>query len=282
MKAGLVLEGGSRQTIFTAGVLDAMMDAHIEFPYIAGVSAGAHAAANFITGQRGRFRHIIMPTKLQQGKKKAHLFLDGIHKECHALHFDSATGDMPFDFEKFFRSDVECEIAITCCETGRVEFKTEKTDKDRLLTLISASCALPMIFPNVPIGEYHYVDGCVTAPVPFERAFEKGCDKVVAISTHYPGEIVTDFTKYKAILLPLFRHKFPSLFRALMVRYRRYQKMFAKMEQLEKDGMLFLLRPERDLCDLFETDLKKLDDSYYHGFDYARHRMGELKAFLEK
>lgn len=281
MKAGLVLEGGSRQTIFTAGVLDAMMDEHIEFPYIAGVSAGSHAAANYITGQRGRFRHIIMPTKLQQGKKKAHLFLDGIYKECHALHFDSATGDMPFDFEKFFHSDIECEIAVTCCETGRVEFRTEKTDKNRLLTLISASCALPMIFPNVPIGGYHYVDGCVTAPIPFERAFAKGCDRVVAISTHYPGEIVTDFTKYKAILIPLFRNRFPNLFRALMVRYRRYQKMFAKMEQLEKDGKLFLLRPERDLCDLFETDLKKLDDSYYLGFDYARRRMAELKAFLE-
>lgn len=280
MKPGLVLEGGSRQTIFSAGVLDAMMDAHIEFPYMAGVSAGAHAAANYITGQRGRFRHIIMPTKLQQGKK-AHLFLDGIYKECHALHFDAANGDIPFDFEKFFNSDVECEIAVTNCETGRVEFKSEKKDRDGLLTLISASCALPMIFPNVLIGNSHYVDGCVTAPIPFERAFEKGCDKVVAVSTHYPGEIVTDFTKYKAILVPLYKHKFPNLFRALMVRYRRYQKMFARMEELEKQGSLFIIRPERDLCDLFETNLKKLDDSYYHGFDCARYCMDRLKAFLE-
>jgi predicted patatin/cPLA2 family phospholipase len=280
VKTGLVLEGGSRQTIFTAGILDAMMDEHIEFPYIAGVSAGAHAAANFITRQRGRFRHIIMPTKLQQGKKKAHLFLDGIQKECHALHFESATGDMPFDFEKFFKSDVECEVAVTCCETGRVEFRTEKHDKDRLQTLISASCALPMIFPNVQIGERHYVDGCVSDPIPFEHAFEKGCEKIVAISTHFPGEIVTDFTKYKAILVPLFKYKFPNLFRALMVRYRRYEKMFARMQQAEKEGRLFLMRPERDLCDLFETDLKKLDASYYLGLDYAKARMAELKKFL--
>ncbi len=120
----------------------------------------------------------------------------------------------------------------------------------------------------------------MTAPIPFDRAFEKGCDRVVAVSTHYPGEIVTDFTKYKAILVPLFKYKFPNLFRALMVRYRRYQKMFEKMEQLERDGKIFLLRPERDLCDLFETDLKKLDDSYYLGFDYARSRMDALKDFL--
>ena len=66
MKVGLALEGGSRQTIFSAGVLDAWLDEGIYFPYISGVSAGCHAAMNFVTRQRGRFRYIIQPTKIQQ------------------------------------------------------------------------------------------------------------------------------------------------------------------------------------------------------------------------
>lgn len=69
MKVGLVLEGGSRQTIFSAGILDAMLDENIVYPYICGVSAGGHAAMNYVTRQKGRLRHIIMPTKLQRGKK---------------------------------------------------------------------------------------------------------------------------------------------------------------------------------------------------------------------
>ena len=55
MKTGLVLEGGSRQTMFSAGVIDTWLEeGGIDFNYVAGVSAGAHAAVNFITRQQGR------------------------------------------------------------------------------------------------------------------------------------------------------------------------------------------------------------------------------------
>lgn len=281
MKVGIALEGGSRQTIFTAGVLDAVMDEGINFDYFAGVSAGGHAAINFITRQRGRFRYIIMPTKLQHGAKHANVFLDGIQKECHALHFESAYGDMPFDFETFFNSRVECEFGLTSLETGRTEFKSEKHDAKRLLEIINASCALPMVFPAVKVDDHLYADGCVTAPIPYKRAFEKGCDKVFVVSTHFPGEMVTDFRKYRMILNPMFKRKYPDYFRALMVRFKRYEKMFREMERLEAEGRMLIFRPERDLCGLFETDRDKLDDSYNMGFEYANRRMDELKAFLE-
>ena len=42
--------------IFTIGVLDAMMDSGMEFPYVVGVSAGACNACSFVTRQRGRAR----------------------------------------------------------------------------------------------------------------------------------------------------------------------------------------------------------------------------------
>lgn len=280
MKTGLVLEGGSRQTIFTAGVLDVLMEEGIEFPYIGGVSAGGHAAMNFVTRQQGRLRHIIMPTKLQRGKKHANRILDGIQKESHALHYEAAYGDMPFRFDAFFRSNVECEFTVTCCETGRPQYLSEKESERRLLDIINASCSVPMLFPIAQIGDLHYVDGCVTDPIPFRRAFARGCDKLVAISTHYPGETVTDFSKFRAVLSVMFRHKYLDLYRALMVRYRRYERMFVEMEKLEKEGKLFLMRPEKDLCDLFETDLGRLNDSYFHGVDYARRRLKSLKEFL--
>lgn len=281
MKVGLVLEGGSRQTIFTAGVLDVFMDENIEFGYYAGVSAGGHAAMNYITRQRGRFRYIIMPTKLQQGKLHANAILDGIYRECNALHYEAAYGDMPFDFKAFFDAHVECEFGLTNVETGRIEFKSEKNNEKRLLDLVNASCALPMVFPVAHVDGHLYADGCVTAPIPYKRAFEKGCDKVVVVSTHFPGETVTDFRKYRMILNPLFKRKHSEYFRALMVRLKRYEKMFREMERLEAEGKMLILRPERDLCGLFETDRDKLDDSYNLGVEYATRRMDDLKAFLE-
>ena len=210
MKIGLALEGGSRQTIFSAGVLDAWLDEGIYFPYISGVSAGCHAAMNFVTRQRGRFRYIIQPTKIQQGRDKAHRIFDGIQKECYALHYNAAYGDMPFDFHLFFGSGVECEFGLTCLETGRSEFFQEYMSEKRLLDIVNASSALPMLFPIAQIDGKHYADGCVTSPIPYQRAFEKGCDKVVVVSTHYPGEIVTDFRKYRVILNPMFKRKYPD------------------------------------------------------------------------
>ncbi len=202
-------------------------------------------------------------------------------KEFRALNYLAADGEMPLDFEAYHNSNIECEIGLTCCETGRAEFKSEKNDKKRLLDLISASCALPMIFPMAELEGKHYADGCITVPIPFERAFEKGCDKVVAISTHYPGEAVTDFRKYRAILNPMYKRKYPDLFRALMVRLKRYDKMFVQMEKLEKEGRLFLIRPVIDLCDQFDTNMDKMNESYEHGVEIAKNRMADLKAFLE-
>lgn len=41
MTVGLVLEGGGMRGMFTAGVLDALMEQHIQIDKIIGVSAGA-------------------------------------------------------------------------------------------------------------------------------------------------------------------------------------------------------------------------------------------------
>ena len=281
MKIGLALEGGSRQTIFSAGVLDAWLDENIDFSYYCAVSAGCHAAMNYITRQRGRFRYIIQPTKIQKGMDKAHRIFDGIQKECYALHYDAAYGDMPFDFHLFFGSGVECEFGLTCLETGRSEFFQEYMSEKRLLDIVNASSALPMLFQMVQIDGKHYADGCVTSPIPYQRALEKGCDKVVVVSTHYPGEIVTDFRKYRVILNPMFKRKYPDFFRALMLRYKRYEKMFAEMEKLEKKGKVMIFRPEKEVCDLFATDRNELDETYNMGFEYAKRRMDDLKTFME-
>ena len=51
---GLVLEGGAFRGLFTAGVLDALLDIGADFKYVIGVSAGATNAYSYISKQRGR------------------------------------------------------------------------------------------------------------------------------------------------------------------------------------------------------------------------------------
>lgn len=51
---GLVLEGGAFRGLFTAGVLDALLDIKAEIKYVIGVSAGATNAYSYISKQKGR------------------------------------------------------------------------------------------------------------------------------------------------------------------------------------------------------------------------------------
>ena len=54
MKTGLVLEGGGMRGLFTAGVIDVMMEHGIRFDGIVGVSAGATFGCNYKSHQPGR------------------------------------------------------------------------------------------------------------------------------------------------------------------------------------------------------------------------------------
>ena len=54
MKKGLILEGGAMRGLFTAGVMDVMMENNIKFDGAIGVSAGAAFGCNYKSHQIGR------------------------------------------------------------------------------------------------------------------------------------------------------------------------------------------------------------------------------------
>ena len=54
MKKGLVMEGGAMRCMFTAGVIDTLMKAGIDFDGAIGVSAGAAFGCNYKSKQIGR------------------------------------------------------------------------------------------------------------------------------------------------------------------------------------------------------------------------------------
>lgn len=72
MKKGLILEGGAMRGLFTAGVMDVLMENGIEFDGAVGVSAGAAFGVNYKSKQIGRVlryntkfaRFIILPSEI--------------------------------------------------------------------------------------------------------------------------------------------------------------------------------------------------------------------------
>ena len=54
VNATLVLEGGAFRGLYTAGVLDCLMDNKININNVLGISAGGLNGANYVAGNRGR------------------------------------------------------------------------------------------------------------------------------------------------------------------------------------------------------------------------------------
>ena len=133
-KATLVLEGGATRGVFTSGVLDYLMEQEFYTSHVIGVSAGACNAVDYVSRQPGRTRDCMIPTDKNLSyyygvrkfiKEKSLMNMDMI--------FDIYPKQIyPFDFDTYFRSEMNCELVTTNCVTGKAEYMDEAQDPDRL------------------------------------------------------------------------------------------------------------------------------------------------------
>ena len=169
---GLVLEGGGMRGIFTIGVLDALMDAHIEFPYVIGVSAGACNGCSYITKQRGRARFSNISMLKQYGNEYLGvkmLMKTGNIFNTRLLYDYLPNRIWPFDYNRFFNTKTEFEIVTTNMLTGKAEYLSNHLeDFSRLsnieaqqlsMDIILASSSLPYVSKNVYVRGVPMLDG---------------------------------------------------------------------------------------------------------------------------
>ena len=145
---GLVLEGGGMRGIFTVGVLDYLMDHHISFPYVIGVSAGASNGISYISRQRGRsyFSNIELLKKHNYIGWKNLLSGRG-YIDLDFLFYEYPDRYYPFDYKTYEASPTRFVMVVSNCLTGRAEYIEEKQDRKRLLDACKASCSLPVMCP---------------------------------------------------------------------------------------------------------------------------------------
>ena len=120
----MVLEGGATRGVFTSGALDYLMEKDVYLSHVIGVSAGSCNGVDYVSRQPGRTRDCM----IQKDKEYNYYFgLKDFIKEKSVLDmdmvFDRYPNEIfPFDFDTYFASEMECEIVITNCVTGRAEY----------------------------------------------------------------------------------------------------------------------------------------------------------------
>lgn len=283
-KATLVLEGGATRGIFTSGALDYLMERDLYFSDVIGVSAGSCNAVDYVSRQPGRTRDCMIPTdkegKYYYGirdfvKEKSLMNMD--------LIFDKYPKELlPFDFETYFNSEINCQIVTTNCLTGKAEYMTEDSDNDRLMKLCRASSSMPLLTPIVNIDNVPYLDGGLADSVPIRRAQQMENEKIVVILTKNQGY-------RKSVLSPTMQRvykraykSYPNLIRTIFRRSFEYNKTMNYLDQLKKRGEIFILRPQVKPVSRLERNKETLHAFYEHGYKYTERKFDDLMEYLEK
>ena len=283
MKTGIVLEGGALRTIFSSGVTDALLRGGVDFDYLIGVSAGIAYGVSYLSGQFGRNLEIL--TKYANDKRymsKRNLLRPGNH--CYfGLKFtydDIPNRLVPFDYEAFARWPGTAEAVVTDLATGKAVYR-EVPRRDGQFLLLQATCAMPLLFPIYDLDGLKCLDGGAADAIPFRRAFEQGCDRVVVVLTRERS-----YRRQPEKLQPLIDlryRKYPHFCETMRRRADAYNAGREALFRLEREGKALLLAPEDTRgFSRIERDVDKIRALWQSGYDQATARMEEIRAFLSE
>ena len=168
-------------------------------------------------------------------------------------------------------------MGVTNAATGQAEYKNAMEMDDKY-TMLRATCALPMFFPAIEMDGGKYYDGGLSDPIPVKKALEDGCDKVLVVLTQ-PRGYVKRYGKYDKMGARMMGRRYPEIRRLIRERPERYNETVKYCEQLAREGRALIIRPNH-LLNSFESDIRKLEMSYWHGYRMTKEKMKRIRRFL--
>lgn len=277
----IILEGGANRGIFTAGVLDFLMDRDIYFSKIIGVSAGASNGLNYASHQRGRSRKTILIDNKKNRYIHKSKFLTSSILDMDKLFIDFPEKTFPYSFEDYIKYNHDVELAATNCLTGECEYLRIDPYK-RDMAGCRASCSMPLAAPVVDINSIPYVDGSVSNSIPLNRALENEEDIIVLVLTQKKGYVKKENGKLMKMLISQKYKKYPKIIEALDSRPSRYNNRLSEISKLANEKRIFVIQPEVDTISHLEQDIKVLDDFYNHGFSIMKKRFEDFQNYIKK
>ena len=275
----LILEGGTLRPIFSAGVMDALLDNNITFPYCIGVSAGITNGVSYISKQKGRNLEVVTKYRNDNRYLSYRNFL-----RCKSIFgldfvFDEIPNNLiPFDMDTYRKYPGKVLVGVTNAHTGKTEYLNGK-DLDDKATMLRATCAIPLLFPVIKINGKEYYDGGLCDPIPIKKAIADGNTKHLIVLTQ-PKGYKKELSKKNILVAKLLNKKYPNLKTPLLNRHNHYNETVKFCEQLENEGKVLILRPEYNL-DSFEKDINKLKSSYDHGYNLTINHLSEIKKLYD-
>ena len=282
MKTGMVLEGGAVRTIYSTGVCDALLTRSLMTDYVIGVSAGIAYGVSYVSRQPRRNLDIMVNYINDKRYMGLGNLLRRDNRAYFGLEFVYSTIPnqlVPFDYDTFAAYPGEVEAVVTNLDTGAAEYfpLDRRDDKFKLL---QATCALPFLFPVFHIQGRPCMDGGAADAIPYERAFAKGCDRVIVVLTR-EREYVRRPEKLQP-LIDLAYRKYPKFCDTMRRRADAYNEARQKLFRLEREGRALVFTPtSTEGFHRTERDVDKIKALWKDGWDQGLARLDEAEAFLK-
>lgn len=280
MKIGLVLEGGGMRGLYTAGVLDVMMEHQFMPDVVCGTSAGVTFGVNLLSQQKGRVLRYNCRYAGDRRYISLHSWLTTGNMINRDFAYDLLPHELdPFDEETFEQSKAAFYATITNMRTGQAEY-VRITNTWQQMDVIRASASLPIICQPVEWQGEKYLDGGLVDNIPLDKCIELGCDKIIIVLTR-PLDYVRNDHIAGACRLCYPRHK--ALLRAIEQRNDRYNARLQQIRRLEQEGKVFVLRPSENISvGRLEKDIARLQALHQLGVADATRLWNNLTHYLSR
>jgi len=255
MKTGLVLEGGGMRGLFSAGVMDVMMEHGIRFDGIVGVSAGATFGCNYKSHQPGR----VLRYNIRFKDDPRYMGLRSLLRTGDLVEAEFSYHTMPneldvFDRETFRNDPTEFHVVCTDVETGEPVYHRIDEMEDEGLDWIRASASMPLVSRPVALEGRLLLDGGISDSIPLRYFQGLGFDRNVVILTQPNG-----YFKRRTKLMPLFHlfmRRYPAIVRAMGRRHLMYNDELSYLSEQERRGNILLICPQ-DTLPIGRTEQKE-------------------------
>lgn len=277
---GLVLEGGAMRGIFTAGVIDVLMENGITFPMLTGVSAGAAFGCNYKSKQPGR----VLRYNLAYCREPKYCSFRSLLKTGDLFGAEFCYHTIPeeldkFDARVFDENPMLFYVVTSDIETGKPHYQRIDKADSLCYEWIRASASMPLVSRIVELDGKKFLDGGVTDSIPLkfsERKFERN---VVVLTRP------RDYEKKPASMLWMYRRslkEYPKMLEAVKNRHLMYNEQRGYVFNREKSGKALVICPDKPLeIGRIEHNREIIQNTYDLGRKAAESGLDEIRRFVE-
>ena len=279
MKKGLVLEGGAMRGLFTAGIIDVMMEHGVEPDGLIGVSAGAAFGCNYKSRQPGR----AIRYNKRFAKDKRYCSWQSWWKTGDLYNAEFGYHVIPtqydiFDDAAFEQNPMAFYAVCTNVETGEAVYKQLEKAGQLTYDWIRASASMPLASKVVELEDMKVLDGGVADSIPLEYFERIGYEKNVVILTQPDG-----YVKEHNKLMPLMRialRNYPKMIEAMDKRHLMYNKQLVYVYEAEQARRALVIRPDAKLpIGHISHDPEEMQRVYDIGREMGERQIEKIKRF---